>query len=145
MQVHEKSILLAAVPALCLFNSYPLETLWFLEATVFSVFPLCVKDGLVIPFFVLLFIYHVCIKHIFLKELNKEFKSNFLSAISSVSIFSMFFIALLSLYAPAPRRYPFIWPLLICLHSFAHFFLYFGFCISHQISGPFNVKIKSTW
>ncbi|XP_036321367.1 probable dolichyl pyrophosphate Man9GlcNAc2 alpha-1,3-glucosyltransferase isoform X1 [Rhagoletis pomonella] len=141
-QVHEKSILLVAVPALGLFSSYPLETLWFLEATVFSMFPLYVKDGLVIPFFALLFIYHFCIKHILLKELNQDFKISSLSAISSISIFSMFFIALVSLYAPAPERYPFIWPLLICLHSFAHFFVYFGFCISHQISGEFNVKIN---
>ncbi|XP_053959505.1 probable dolichyl pyrophosphate Man9GlcNAc2 alpha-1,3-glucosyltransferase [Anastrepha ludens] len=142
-QVHEKSILLVAAPAFCLFNAYPLETLWFLETTVFSMFPLLVKDGLGVPFFSLLFIYHICIKNILLKQLNfPQFKDSLLSVLSSISLFSMFIIALLSLFVPAPTRYPFIWPLIICLYSFLHFFLYFVFCISRQIWNNHKGKSK---
>ncbi|XP_029404146.2 probable dolichyl pyrophosphate Man9GlcNAc2 alpha-1,3-glucosyltransferase [Bactrocera dorsalis] len=142
-QVHEKSILLVAAPALCLLNSYPLETLWFLEVTVFSMFPLFVKDGLEMPFFVLLFIYHICVKDIVLKEYNyRQFKNRVMTALFSTSVYSMFIIACVSLFAPAPARYPHIWSLLISVYSFVHFFLYFCFCIWQQFVNSFT-KIKA--
>ncbi|XP_014102595.2 probable dolichyl pyrophosphate Man9GlcNAc2 alpha-1,3-glucosyltransferase [Bactrocera oleae] len=142
-QVHEKSILLVAAPALCLFNSYPLETLWFLEITVFSMFPLYVKDGLAMPFFVLLLIYHIFVKDIILKEFNyRQFNNRVLSTIFSTSVYFMFIIACVSLFAPAPTNYPHIWSLVISVYSFAHFFLYFCFCIWQQFVNDFT-KIKA--
>uniref|UniRef100_A0A0A1XF20 Alpha-1,3-glucosyltransferase n=1 Tax=Zeugodacus cucurbitae TaxID=28588 RepID=A0A0A1XF20_ZEUCU len=142
-QVHEKSILLVAAPAFCLLNRYLLETLWFLEVTVFSMFPLFVKDGLTIPYFVLLFLYHVYVKNIVLKKFNeRQFKSRLVSAIYSVSVYTMFIISCVSLFAPAPAKYPHIWSLLISVYSFAHFFLYFCFCIWQQFVNDFT-KIKT--
>ncbi|XP_006804037.1 dolichyl pyrophosphate Man9GlcNAc2 alpha-1,3-glucosyltransferase [Neolamprologus brichardi] len=51
-QVHEKSILLAALPACLLLNDLPLMALWFLQASTFSMLPLFLKDGLLVPYIV---------------------------------------------------------------------------------------------
>lgn len=51
-QVHEKSILLAALPACLLLNDLPLIAIWFLLASTFSMLPLLLKDGLLVPYVV---------------------------------------------------------------------------------------------
>ncbi|XP_069835509.1 dolichyl pyrophosphate Man9GlcNAc2 alpha-1,3-glucosyltransferase [Dendropsophus ebraccatus] len=49
-QVHEKSILLASLPACLLLNELPLMATWFLLTSTFSMLPLLQKDGLVMPY-----------------------------------------------------------------------------------------------
>ncbi|KAI1892111.1 hypothetical protein AGOR_G00150600 [Albula goreensis] len=49
-QVHEKSILLAALPVCLLMNEIPLVSIWFLIASTFSMLPLLLKDGLLLPY-----------------------------------------------------------------------------------------------
>ncbi|KAM9848547.1 dolichyl pyrophosphate Man9GlcNAc2 alpha-1,3-glucosyltransferase [Aulostomus maculatus] len=51
-QVHEKSILLAALPVCLLLNDFPLVAIWFLQASTFSMLPLFLKDGLLVPYVV---------------------------------------------------------------------------------------------
>ncbi|XP_068445581.1 dolichyl pyrophosphate Man9GlcNAc2 alpha-1,3-glucosyltransferase [Clinocottus analis] len=51
-QVHEKSILLAALPVCLLLNDLPLMAVWFLQASTFSMLPLFLKDGLLVPYVV---------------------------------------------------------------------------------------------
>ncbi|KAG7514278.1 hypothetical protein JOB18_029633 [Solea senegalensis] len=51
-QVHEKSILLAALPVCLLLNDLPLVVIWFLQASTFSMLPLFLKDGLLVPYVV---------------------------------------------------------------------------------------------
>ncbi|XP_013869737.1 dolichyl pyrophosphate Man9GlcNAc2 alpha-1,3-glucosyltransferase [Austrofundulus limnaeus] len=49
-QVHEKSILLVSLPVCLLLNDLPFMGLWFLQASTFSMLPLLLKDGLLIPY-----------------------------------------------------------------------------------------------
>ncbi|XP_015234133.1 PREDICTED: dolichyl pyrophosphate Man9GlcNAc2 alpha-1,3-glucosyltransferase isoform X2 [Cyprinodon variegatus] len=49
-QVHEKSILLAALPVCLLLNEFPFMSIWFLQASTFSMLPLFLKDGLLVPY-----------------------------------------------------------------------------------------------
>ncbi|XP_034737883.1 dolichyl pyrophosphate Man9GlcNAc2 alpha-1,3-glucosyltransferase [Etheostoma cragini] len=49
-QVHEKSILLAALPVCLLLNDLPFMVIWFLQASTFSMLPLFLKDGLLVPY-----------------------------------------------------------------------------------------------
>jgi len=49
-QVHEKSILLAALPVCLLFPHDTLAVVWFLLISTFSMLPLLLKDGLVIAY-----------------------------------------------------------------------------------------------
>ncbi|XP_063057876.1 dolichyl pyrophosphate Man9GlcNAc2 alpha-1,3-glucosyltransferase [Engraulis encrasicolus] len=51
-QVHEKSILLPALPVCLLLSDIPLMALWFLQLTTFSMLPLLLKDGLLLPYMV---------------------------------------------------------------------------------------------
>lgn len=49
-QVHEKSILLVAVPVLLHFHNDPLPCFWFLIVSHFSMLPLFIKDGLYLAY-----------------------------------------------------------------------------------------------
>lgn len=49
-QVHEKSILLASLPACLLLSEVPLMATWFLLTSTFSMLPLLQKDGLVMAY-----------------------------------------------------------------------------------------------
>ncbi|GBN12324.1 hypothetical protein AVEN_250725-1 [Araneus ventricosus] len=49
-QVHEKTILLPALPILLQLEEYPLPCVWFAYISTFSLVPLLAKDGLMIPF-----------------------------------------------------------------------------------------------
>jgi alpha-1,3-glucosyltransferase len=48
-QVHEKSILLAALPLAALYLRFPLLATWFTAASSWSLWPLLLKDGLLLP------------------------------------------------------------------------------------------------
>lgn len=58
-QVHEKSILLVAIPVILHFPHDPFVCFWFLYISVFSMLPLFIKDELIIAFFALLGFYFV--------------------------------------------------------------------------------------
>lgn len=56
-QVHEKSILLVAIPVLLYFESNPFPCFWFLIISHFSMLPLFIKDGLYMAYCVTLIFY----------------------------------------------------------------------------------------
>ncbi|XP_077298308.1 ALG6 alpha-1,3-glucosyltransferase garnysstan [Arctopsyche grandis] len=59
-QVHEKSILLCAVPVLLHLPLDPVPSFWFLTTCTFSMLPLLLKDGLILGYFSLSIIYFTC-------------------------------------------------------------------------------------
>lgn len=95
-QVHEKSILLAAIPILLYLPNDPFACFWFLVISCFSMLPLFVKDGLVVAFFALLIFYAtsfvICMEHSLTnsgsiprnKNAFLEFYGNLLSIILNV-------------------------------------------------------------
>lgn len=60
-QVHEKSILLVAVPVSLHLHNDPLPCFWFLIISSFSMLPLFIKDGLYLVYVVTMIIYFVAI------------------------------------------------------------------------------------
>lgn len=58
-QVHEKSLLLTLVPALLLFPLAPMMLTWFQVVGTFTMFPLLLKDGLMVPYFICIFLFIV--------------------------------------------------------------------------------------
>lgn len=60
-QVHEKSILLVAVPVLLHFHNDPLTCFWFLLVSHFSMLPLFIKDNLYLAYFATAVFYFVSI------------------------------------------------------------------------------------
>lgn len=150
-QVHEKSILIAAVPAILIFPLDPFMVFWFLQVSTFSMFPLLVKDGLFVAFVGMSVAYVMFTK--ILIDYGKDQKhqdKNFLSILWNINkntegklienimttgyvlstvvevllIFSFFFVQ-------PPANLPFLHPLLISAFSCCHFLMFFIY---------FNVK-----
>lgn len=75
-QVHEKSILLVAVPILLYFPHDPFTCFWFLCVSVFSMTPLLLKDGLSVAVIALMLFYvvtfRVSIEHNYRNNLNNQ-------------------------------------------------------------------------
>jgi alpha-1,3-glucosyltransferase len=73
-QVHEKTILLVAVPVLLYFSQRPFVCFWFLCISVFSMLPLLYKDGLIVATVALMLFYvtsfRVSIEHFYRGSLN---------------------------------------------------------------------------
>ncbi|XP_069683743.1 dolichyl pyrophosphate Man9GlcNAc2 alpha-1,3-glucosyltransferase [Periplaneta americana] len=75
-QVHEKSILLAAVPVALHLPSDPLPCFWFLLISTFSMLPLLLKDDLLIAYIALTVFYFISVIltiNVGLKELVNNF------------------------------------------------------------------------
>ncbi|XP_057336719.1 dolichyl pyrophosphate Man9GlcNAc2 alpha-1,3-glucosyltransferase [Microplitis mediator] len=73
-QVHEKTILLVAIPVLIYFHYDPLPCFWFLIISTFSLLPLLIKDGLFSAYFSLMIFYGVLIFWIWFDEFNLNTK-----------------------------------------------------------------------
>lgn len=155
-QVHEKSILLAALPALLLFKFEPLFVYWFSYISCFSMLPLLIKDQLysiylvLNVFYAMIFVWYSLIYHsgnihdnIFtlswsLRSEGSKSRSGswILKLLFHISIISTVILTFSSVLIKPPEKYPDIFTLLIsvisCLH-FLMFLLYFSvklFCIN---------------
>nr|XP_022905027.1 dolichyl pyrophosphate Man9GlcNAc2 alpha-1,3-glucosyltransferase [Onthophagus taurus] len=149
-QVHEKTILVVATPVLLYLPFNPIPCFWLLIISIFSMFPLLIKDGLIIATFSLTMIYSITFKLVYLetnkmgfsiglKGLLKDFlddKSNFFNVLSKhktflqrlltssfiiVSISTLILLCLISLIFKPPIHYPDLFPLLISTFSCLHF------------------------
>ncbi|XP_064625197.1 dolichyl pyrophosphate Man9GlcNAc2 alpha-1,3-glucosyltransferase-like isoform X2 [Lineus longissimus] len=126
-QVHEKSILLAALPACLLLEVEPFVCLWFLLSTTFSMFPLFHKEALVLPCFVTQALFLLVVCTVYRGEIPGKLTGKLRVPILLVFIISMTgFIALClcSVFREPPQRYPDLWPRLVSLYSFGHFALF---------------------
>lgn len=88
-QVHEKSILLVTIPVLLYLPNKPIACFWFLTISTFSMFPLFMKDHLVIAFYALVLFYVVSFKMVFnYTNVEAEYSTklkNFMKDLLSVS------------------------------------------------------------
>lgn len=110
--VHEKTILLATIPALLLINDFPNLVIFLLNISNISVSSLCVKDNfsLALAFFVAYFVVSMCIRG----------SQNFFKLSHILSISIGFLICILELYGPSNQRFPHIYQLanafFCCIH-----------------------------
>lgn len=128
-QVHEKSILLVAIPVLMYAPQNVFMCTWFVSITTFSMLPLLIKDNLLVPFISLSLIYFIFSNNIE-KLIPKQSETSKMYLLRNLSLLGCAFITICSIVLKPPIRYPFLWPLVIssysCLH-FVVFFLYFNF------------------
>ncbi|KAM6962595.1 dolichyl pyrophosphate Man9GlcNAc2 alpha-1,3-glucosyltransferase [Aplochiton taeniatus] len=140
-QVHEKSILLPALPVCLLLNDLPFVTIWFLQASTFSMLPLLLKDGLLVPYTVtslaFLFVstyllsatarcteeelrlgaYRQLLSRCLAKlDLARVTKFKFYVSMAAMAGLSFTSVAL----AP-PARFPDLFPVMVSVFSFSHF------------------------
>lgn len=150
-QVHEKSILIAAVPAILIFPIEPFMVFWFLQVSTFSMFPLLVKDGLLGAFVSLSALFFLLTKVLIDRTREQKHQNkNFLSILWNINrksdgklvenFFITFFVlstvvgillAVGFVYVQPPTHLPFLHPLLISAFSCCHFVMFFIY---------FNVK-----
>ncbi|KFB52450.1 hypothetical protein ZHAS_00020709 [Anopheles sinensis] len=137
-QVHEKSILLAALPVVLLLPLEPLASYWFLQVSTFSMLPLLHKDGLIGAYLGLTSIgltlprltaafestsvprstYDVLHVGYLLRGSVDRTQSSVLTILFDASLAGQGALLLAFLYLPAPAHLPFLYPLAISAYSF---------------------------
>uniref|UniRef100_A0A182M0S4 dolichyl-P-Glc:Man9GlcNAc2-PP-dolichol alpha-1,3-glucosyltransferase n=1 Tax=Anopheles culicifacies TaxID=139723 RepID=A0A182M0S4_9DIPT len=170
-QVHEKSILLAALPAILLLPLEPLASGWFLQVATFSMMPLLHKDGLTGAFVGL-----TIISLMLLRTANERRRSqpshdalylrgflpdgiankptgSVLVALFYLSLLGQILLLVAFLCLSPPAHLPFLYPLLISAYSCGHFVLFFLYFNYRQLEvvdesdgcgGKFRVVVVSS-
>ncbi|XP_055933650.1 dolichyl pyrophosphate Man9GlcNAc2 alpha-1,3-glucosyltransferase-like [Argiope bruennichi] len=144
-QVHEKTILLPALPILLLLEDYPLPCVWFAYISTFSLVPLLAKDGLMIPFVALsaLFLIGAIRGYEDLLLSLKTQSSRYASLSFCISVLGSIALVVSMFTIKQPARYPHLHVLLNCIYSGIHFvgfLLYFNYLQFIEI--PYNIYCK---
>ncbi|NWQ60485.1 ALG6 glucosyltransferase, partial [Neopipo cinnamomea] len=144
-QVHEKSILLVALPVCLIINEIPFMATWFLLVSTFSMLPLLLRDGLLLPYAVTTpaFLATCLASFSILDKTSAEdlqLKAFSLSLKGYVSWFKSFprivrtlfllslslmgVLSLLSAAVPPPQSLPDLFPVSVSIVSCLHFLLF---------------------
>ncbi|XP_013384169.1 dolichyl pyrophosphate Man9GlcNAc2 alpha-1,3-glucosyltransferase isoform X2 [Lingula anatina] len=137
-QVHEKSILIAAIPVCLLLHERPFPCFWFLLISTFSMFPLLVMDGLVVATIATGLLYFtIATSNLDFGPYTSYFPGNRISVPQErndvrLLIATMFWLSLLgsvvlavaSLTLTPPKKLPDLFPVLISAYSCCHFVLF---------------------
>ncbi|XP_028857718.1 dolichyl pyrophosphate Man9GlcNAc2 alpha-1,3-glucosyltransferase isoform X2 [Denticeps clupeoides] len=162
-QVHEKSILLPALPVCLLLNDLPLMAIWFLQASTFSMLPLLLKDGLLLPYVVtsVAFVYYsVYLLSALERSTDEQLRLQPLHTLIPPCLPSLSFSCILkwkfafslvamgglsfaSAVMEPPARLPDLFPVLVSVFSFLQFLgllLYFNLVQLTEAAGKKNNK-----
>ena len=122
--VHEKSILLAVLPATFLLPFYPYVMNWFIAIAAFSLLPLLQREGSSIPTVAMTVLFYQISSEI---PIRTQLISQHFKYAHRLSIIGCVCISILPLVLPPPPNKPDLWPVLNALYSCAHFsgFLYY--------------------
>ncbi|XP_005183187.2 probable dolichyl pyrophosphate Man9GlcNAc2 alpha-1,3-glucosyltransferase [Musca domestica] len=113
-QVHEKSILLAALPAICLLPHMPFCAVSFLKISVLSMLPLFIKDKLCVAYFAMIIGFTVGLRNLLKIDYSKNVKiQKILDVLMVVLDIFIIIISLTAIFVPSPASLPHIWPLFI--------------------------------
>lgn len=154
LQVHEKTILVVALPVLLCFSLDPLICLWFLQIATFSMTPLLIKDGLLFSYILTNVLYLLIIRLVTgLKETNKKrdsipFDVLNLSTLSTSNIFiyGFYLSAVIGCsalvfglgFVTPPAKLPHLFPLLISVYSCLHFLAFLAYFNIRQFIGYYD-------
>lgn len=138
-QVHEKSILIPAVIVCTLIPDHPFWSFWFLQISAFSMLPLLLKDGLLVPYISLMCLYPIVFYHfspVESKEPGKRSEKEvwidiFVKLAFCISTVGVIMLGLALVIIPPPDRLPDLFCLVISIYSCGHFILfalYFHYC-----------------
>ena len=147
-QVHEKSILLVALPVCLVLPQYKFQCVWFLLITSFSMLPLFIKDGLMLPFCATLGLfclvtmtttegYPVDVKSISNRRVEtvstpqQDFVHPLLLNIRNLSLVGAAVLSLASVSLAPPAHLPDIFTVLIATYACVHFvfFLFYFYWV----------------
>lgn len=143
-QVHEKSILIVAIPVILIFPLEPFMSFWFLQVSTFSMLPLLDKDGLISAYIGLSGMFFLMTKIIIDNARSKKQEEmNFLQILWNINfnkskkwierLFTGFFVLstiiqlvlfLAYFCLTPPEKLPFLHPLLVSSYSCCHFLFF---------------------
>ncbi|EGF83062.1 hypothetical protein BATDEDRAFT_2229, partial [Batrachochytrium dendrobatidis JAM81] len=125
-QVHEKSILLPALPVMIFVLDDPVAASWFINVAMFSMFPLLKKDGLVLVYIALVCLWNLLNPAMFNYRTDFAKICTFVSLhikVGSVSLMVGWHIV--EITSPPSKRYPDLDAVFNILISTAHFGIFF--------------------
>lgn len=143
--VHEKSILLVAIPVILDFSRQPMLSFWFLSMSTFSMLPLLIVDKLFLPYLAI-FVFYCLGAVVLLAKYDARLISIGFGVkirLKNVVVLSLSGCLLLSFvlkFCPNPTRYPYLWSLVVCSYSFAHFVLFLSYYYVRQCRNWIAVK-----
>lgn len=145
-QVHEKTILLPALPILLLFREHPIAVNWFAIISTFSLQPLLIKDDLLVPYQILMIMYTLISFEIFGRQIsfnwNKLVSStNLLTVTYICSVLGCFILNGISIFVTPPPRYPDIHPTVNAIYTCAHLVLFLLFFYHQQFTGQSKTSV----
>ncbi|XP_064477375.1 dolichyl pyrophosphate Man9GlcNAc2 alpha-1,3-glucosyltransferase-like [Ornithodoros turicata] len=120
-QVHEKTILFPALAFYLLLHKHPASVLWFSIIATFSMFPLLLKDGLVIPYIALGMLNVVLFYKAYLEK--SAWPPKF-TVVFTLSVVGCALLNICHLAVQPPTRYPDLHTVLNAIYSCGHFVLF---------------------
>lgn len=132
-QVHEKSILLVAIPVLMYSPQNTFICTWFVTITTFSMLPLLIKDNLFVPFISLSLIYFMVFSSIE-KITSKQNESSKLHLFRNISLLGCVVITICFIVLNPPVKYPYLWPLIVSTYSCIHFIVFLVYFNFNQLT-----------
>lgn len=134
-QVHEKSILLAAIPITLLFPIMPFNVMCFLKISVLSLFPLLIKDQLHVVYFCMIISYCIIFKFIIRVFYSQDNKiHNILNYFMNLIDIAILMLSTATLFVPSPKRFPFLWPFIVSIFCCMCFVLFLIISILYQFN-----------
>ena len=151
-QVHEKSLLLALLPVGVLLPTSPLLFGWFSVLGAFSMYPLLVKDSLVLPYAVCQTLFACLLVHSSLNSPNDSsprhplqhyFSGRWIRAYVMLSTFGALIIHVVAIAFKPPARYPDLITMLFTTYSCVHLCLLWLYGSVWQWSLEANDEIEN--
>ncbi|XP_076940239.1 putative dolichyl pyrophosphate Man9GlcNAc2 alpha-1,3-glucosyltransferase [Bidens hawaiensis] len=124
-QVHEKSILLPLLPASILAAEEPFMFQWFTQFALLSMFPLLIRDKLLLPYIALygIFIFAYFAPNGKPDTSKTQFSSRVISFSVGFLLVLSFALHIIYLTVDPPKKYPFLFEAVIMLLCFSQFVL----------------------
>ncbi|XP_069126311.1 dolichyl pyrophosphate Man9GlcNAc2 alpha-1,3-glucosyltransferase-like [Argopecten irradians] len=127
-QVHEKSILIVIVIVNLFSVQLPFWNLWFTIIATFSMLPLLMKDGLLIPYISTTMLYTIISRSttpVFAIPSDEYKLQRRLQKFTFYwSMFGVISLTALSVFATPPSNLPDLFPVLVSIYSCSHFLLF---------------------
>lgn len=143
--VHEKSILLVAIPVALDFTYHPNCSFLFLSVSTFSMLPLLIKDKLFLPYLSLFILYIISSRNFLSNHVvrvcvrKNKFNLNS-NHLVNISLTGCFILSFVTRFFPTPLAYPHLWSLLVCCYSFVHFVAFLAYYYYLQCGSIFTRK-----
>ncbi|KAH9286857.1 Dolichyl pyrophosphate Man9GlcNAc2 alpha-1,3-glucosyltransferase [Echinococcus granulosus] len=134
-QVHEKSVLLVAIPVLCLLPIFPLSSYYFLFVSTLSMWPLFYKDRLCYVCVALVIIFYAVVSICLSTDSTGKHRVSLARFWPlSISLIGYAIIFALQFFVQPPVKYPFLFQLFVNAYSFFHFSGFYVFWSSQLVS-----------